>query len=656
MAENNQARRRLFGREARQVGSFAMIQPSRAKVTSAALKKIADGGMKQQPLASRWAADAYDYADQIGEVGFVMNLSANMGAQCNLQAQEWDLEAKEWIITEDERCLRVLAAFQGPQGGQSELKRRAFLHLAIAGESFLVGSPTNENGVDTGILWEFLSSQELVVKRGERPERRRAGGAGEPLGDDHYIARMWRSHPQYSDLADSAMRRVLGICGEILTLTQMVDAVAKSRLNAGLLYVPDEITFAVPDDESGELPENDGIDSFIQELMEHLSAPVKDRTSAASLVPLVVRGPAALKDSVGLIDVARNLDTWAQELRKEALGRLGAGLDIDPAIVEGKASLNHWTAYNVDADFITKHVRPQGELFADFVTFAYLRPMLEEFEGLSEDESRRFRISFDPSPIVARTDEASSARVLHDMEVISNGSLLRANGFDSTDEPDEEEIKLRRAWRLLQSNPAALGPVLGELCGLGDVDWSKAGGSGGQGGEAGGGPGDLTPPDATSGQAEPPQPNFAALVDRVAVAADAAVERAMERAGAKLVTKARRDITMRDRVAAVDKGRALALVRPSELEAMGLTAADLLDGAWDSLSLKVRGWLRPYLELRGRSPLVADDQAALAASELCRRLDEYVVEHLHRTLPVGPTGLRVPDHIVMEALAGAGVA
>ena len=82
MAKVADGRKRLFGRDARQVGAFAMIQPSRAKVSSAALRKVEDGALKVQPLGNRWAAEAYQYADEIGEVGFVMNLSANMAAQC----------------------------------------------------------------------------------------------------------------------------------------------------------------------------------------------------------------------------------------------------------------------------------------------------------------------------------------------------------------------------------------------------------------------------------------------------------------------------------------------------------------------------------------------------------------------------------------------
>ena len=39
-------------------------------------------------------------------------------------------------------------AFVGPQGGQAELKRQATLHLATAGECYLVGSSVEVDPLD----------------------------------------------------------------------------------------------------------------------------------------------------------------------------------------------------------------------------------------------------------------------------------------------------------------------------------------------------------------------------------------------------------------------------------------------------------------------------------------------------------------------------
>jgi hypothetical protein len=660
-------RRKLFSREPVRHGSFAMIQPSRAKISTAALHTVSDG-VKARNMLDGWAQEAYTYADEIGEVGFVANLSANSGAQCLLPVQQYDPETRSWAACEDERPLRVMAAFQGPQGGQAELIRRGFLHLGIAGESILLGTPTEENGVPTGLFWEFLSSEELRVTTGQRPSRKRDGaGADEYLTEDHYTARLWRSHPRYSDLADSPMRRVLGICHEILTLTQMVSAIAQSRLSAGILYVPEELDFE--DDGTGDelaADEADGDETaskFMLRLETHMKAPVEDRTSASSLVPLILRGPGELKDQIGLVDIARNLDTWAQDLRQEALDRLAAGLDIDPAIVKGAASLNHWTAYQVDTGFIVKHVRPTGELLADFLTVSYLRPMLEVYEDMTEEEARLYRVVFDPSPIMARTDEATSARVLHEIGVLKVKTLLAANGFDDSDLPDDDEYNKWFARKVLLAAPS-LGPVLAGLAGLPpDLPWDKMNPPAPAVPGAAPGTGNLPPAgraltpisDAQSGMQEPPNPGFSALTSRVAVSADAAVDRAFEVAGSRLVRKADKDLSLRDRLVSTPKGQMCTLVRPTELAALGLTPSKLFDGAWNTLRSRTQSWVRHYLETTGVAPREADEVGALAATTVATELEAYVTDRLHRGLAPTSNGLVVPEPLIANALQAAGV-
>lgn len=656
-------RRRLFGRPAKQHGSFAMIMPNPSKVGTAALRKVNDG-ITPQNTRDNWEAEAYQAADDIGEVGFVSNLKANTAAQCDLRLQEYDAETKKWVPSEAEEPLRVLAAFQGPQGGQAELIRRAVLHLEVGGETMMVGTPTDELGISTGLFWEFLSSQEIKIPRsGGKVRRSIDGGAAVDVSDETYMARCWRSDPVYSALSDSPVRRVLPICREIITLNQQVYATIRSRLAAGLLYVPDEITFYSAEDEDetdGDVPydeddENAGIDDFIERLIEHMSAPIKDRTSAASLVPLVMRGPAEFADSVKLIDLARDLDTYAQEIRKEALNRLAAGLDIDPSIIAGKSDLNHWVAYAVDAEFVLKHVAPTGRLFADFVTVSYLRPMLEVFEDMSEADARRYRIVFDPAPVMARTDESQSSRLLHEMDLLSDESTRSANGFDESDAPEPEELTVRRLWRLFERNPL-LGPVFAAKLGLGDLDWSllPANVQSVTNGDVAGR--DLTPPDAVSGEKPPPRreappkPQLSLLTAKVSTAADSAVHRAMERAAARVVSKARGSelaATVRD----VPKTAVLASIAPADLAALDVPPSALLDGAWEYLARRVRTWVRLYVLAVGGSQQAADDTGAFAATALCNRLDEWLTSELHTTAPAEG----VPESVIAAALADAGL-
>jgi len=325
---------------------------------------------------------------------------------------------------------------------------------------------------------------------------------------------------------------------------------------------------------------------------------------------------------------------------------LAAGLDIPKETMTGKSTLSGLgggsVAESVDADLIARHVIPDGELFADFVTYAYHRPMLEAFEDMSPEEVARRRIVFDASPIAARNDEASSARTLHEIDptVLKTERLRKAAGFDDADAPEDEEVAMRRMWHLLKTNPSAVGPVIGPVL-LPDLDWTKM---------AAPGPADGTaPPGGSSQQGEP---QYAMLLERLATAADAALERAFERAGARIVTHCQKDPSLKDRTRAVPKVRACTLVTRDELARMKLTPEMLLAEAWTSFSSKAREWFRDYLEGQGLDHLTADDRAALATSQLERDLDALAKDYLFRGLPAARNGLRVPRELVERALAG----
>lgn len=645
-------RQALFNTPTRRHSNFAMIAPERSgSIISASGGKI--GASKQ--TARAWQSRSYELMDEVGELGYLLELKAQLLSRCKFKIEGLNDEGVwDSVPEEDKRPSRVMNAFVGPQGGQTELKRQAALHLSVAGEGYLLGSPLEEGG----ILWEFLSVDELRLTSDDKVLRSRsAHGESEELDPDtHYIARLWRPSARRSDEPDSEVKRVLRIAEEILTLTQMVDAIARSRLSAGLLYVPDEISFN--DDEYDALAESSDVpDSLTDTLIEHMSAPVRDRESAAALVPLVMRGPADMADKVRLIDLARDMDTWAQSLRDEALTRLAQGLDTPPELMAGVgSSTNHWNAYQVDQDFASKHVAPLGEMLAEFLTFAYLRPMLTTFEDVPEADAANYRLVFDISPIAARSDEAASARSLYKDQLISDISMVRASGFAEPDMPGDEELTQRRMWELVMRAPQVFGPVFLPLIeGFEDVDFSALG----EEGEEPGLPpsGDVEPTqDAQTGMEAPrtPVPGFSNLVRTVTVAADSALDRALERAGARIVTKSMKRPELKERLRSVPKQQALQLVDASELAAMSLTIDDLFVDAWTSLGNKTRMWIAEHLVDTGVDSLTAEDRAAFASTMVCTALADYVQKNAVSGFRVGPNRLRIPDAVVLSALGSLG--
>jgi len=655
---------------------FAIRRPRRtsARVSSAALQTVGEI-TRSASKDDAWQSDAYTYNELVGEVGFVNNTTANTVAAADLRIVRRD-ESGDWVESTDPRAQSVMDAFVGPVGGIEELLRRAAMHMQIAGESWLVGTQIEDEFHNPlGILWEFLSTEEVKVDGDGNVTRNPSGtkqstyGSNAKTGqldEDMYIARLWRSDPRWSDRADSPMKRVLPICREVVVLTQVVDAIAKSRLSAGILFIPDEMSFG-PDDETEDPGDDtDDIDEFMHELMTHLSAPVDDRTSAAALVPLLLRGAADLGEKVKLIEVARDLDDMYQQLREEALHRVARGLDIPPEMMEGKGELNHWTGYNIDSEFASKHVIPLGEALAEFITTSYFRPMLVQFEDFTEEEAEAFALKFDSSSIISKP-EAGQVRGAWDRRVASDLTYLRSLGLDEDAMPNEEEKKRRWLEAILESDPVVWGPVLMPVLhpetadlfnGLGApvaaIDAPSREGSGMTG------PDTAPDPSLVDGMDEPDAPSTStstvdtsALVDRLAVAADAALERALERAANRVLPFVNGDEELRARLRSTEKVDVLTAIGSTRFRGFSISTDEVMAGAWDSFEMKGRAWVRRYLVQTGAPDWYAEEQSEAIIAEITGLLQQHAMSSLHRPMQRGDNGLLVPTDLIRLALESA---
>lgn len=644
---------------------FAFTRARRELIKSAsALTKIAE--FTPTPASKdRWQVDAYSFAETIGEVGYVMHLTANTAAKCRLRPLRREMQTTDDGVTvrvetdtHDERVWRVLDGLVGPRGGDvRELIRVAALHLQIAGEAYLVGSPVVGLTVN-GFVWEFLSMEEVRNDRGHMKRLKWGNGSPEEVDLNGYVARMHRPDPRFSELADSPLKRVRTICREVVLLTQVVDAVAKARLSAGILFMPWELSWGPLQEWENPQSTTDDVDPFEEALIEHMKAPVEDRASAASLVPLLMRGPAHIGSTptmqlMGLVDITRDLDEQYQSLRREALERLGAGLDIPPEVMGGKGGLNHWTGYSVDADFIGRHVVPVGQLIADFLTSAYLRPMLVTHEGMTQEEAEKFRLEFDSSPITSRADSGPVSRAAYDRRAVSLEAYLRANGLDPADRPTDDETKVRILTDLLLSNPLRLAPVILPLLYPGDpalekalAEWPEDGPlSEDQGGDVQGkraiappGPerGDEADPDPDGAPTER-GPNAQSLQDRLADIGVEHLERALRDAGAKLRERLVADNPeMAARVVDVPDRDLLSAVSVSGLEELGLDAATMFTDVWDGLKDDASTAVQEWLLKAGHPASVASEQAVEVATQYAELTALLAQSVVHRGLPPDP--------------------
>jgi len=670
---DGQKRRNLFGLTRKRVAgstSMAMVQPQKGIAKTSAASQIKEGAHRRdrQSPDRAWQREAYELAVDVGEAGYVLSLTANTvaGGELVPMIKTGPGEFKEH---NDPRITRVDEAFVGPRGGRRELKRRLATHVMIGGEWWLKATAAE---VDDGLLWEALSVLELSVDPQGKVWRQEDGVVRTEEDPESYLARGWVSAPEYSGRADSQMRRALPACREIAVHTQAIDAVSKSKLPAGVFYVPIEIeidgdgdvgiegnddTADLDEVEEGEVvdeEDEEGPLGLDEKILLHFTAAVEDRTDQARYSPFLLRGPGEQAGNIKWIDVSRELSKEALELRQAAIARLAKILDVPPEVLEGKGGLNHWTGYNIDADFIAKFVAAIGEIIAEFLTVAYLRPMLVAYEGMSEQDVASIEYQYKTDALEGQPDGAGTARAMWDRGPLSTDAMMKANGYDPVADaaPPEERIE-RIALDLLVKRPDLAAQLLPKIRGFEDIVVPAAvAGAPGMPSPAPGTPGPAPEDPEAVGPPVPPAtpPGGAArLVDRLVAAADGAVERAMERAGSRLCDTVR-DPGLKASLRQVDKLAVFTVAGPADLAQIGLDPNQMFTAELARFGPKVRGWVRDHLTSNGMTPAMADNEASLAADALIVSLTGLLIETLHSGCPVGANGCRVPDELVNEAI------
>jgi hypothetical protein len=275
--------------------------------------------------------------------------------------------------------------------------------------------------IGTGVpeSWDVRSVDEIMADvRGGfniigRREQATGGGMANPnkLTKSAFVGRIWRSHPRYSDEADSSLRGLLDLCAELLLLNRTFRATARSRLNAGALYLPDGLSVAAqgdpdyPYDDDSDL--NPGFtaeeaeDEFEEQLIDAMTTPIRDEESASAVVPLIIRGPAELGDKIKQFKFERSFDPALALRADRVLERILQGLDVPKDVVTGLANVKYSNALQIDESLYKAHIEPLMLLIADAITVVYLRPSLIA-QGYSPTDVDRIVVWFDPTAVSTR--------------------------------------------------------------------------------------------------------------------------------------------------------------------------------------------------------------------------------------------------------------
>lgn len=398
--------------------------------------------------ASGWQDDAWAMYDAIGEIKYGFNLVAWAISRCRVYAAVLpeDAGGDPTAVHEQDDLTPGLADAAtralnrlGTGPAMSELLRTLAVNMQVAGECWLVQQPRTL-GSEKPERWSIKSVNELrVTVDGAYTIMRSQNGTQdvEELPTNAYVARLWKNHPRFYENADSSMIGVLDKCDELLMLDRMIRGVARSRINAGILAISEN--FSLLDD-----PDDDpDAGRFEEEFQYAMTQPVSDESSAAAVVPLLIRGPLEeIQNGIKYYEIARSVSADLVARADRVLERILQGIDLPKDMVTGLAQVKYSNALVISDSLYSAHIQPLLQLICDQLTDAYLRQAVLAY-GFTEEQAKRLVVWYDASEILQDADKSASANTGVTNFALSFKAWRRENGYNEADAPSADELVLR---------------------------------------------------------------------------------------------------------------------------------------------------------------------------------------------------------------------
>lgn len=593
-----------------------------------------------------WQSDAWGYRDKIGELRFGLQFRSRAVARVKYLPAQVMANEDEPIPLDSDKGITIPAALAA--AAAFELARlpldAGYQFLGVLDENMGVTGECWLHGVKSGGMeqWEILSVDEVDAGGDGQMYIRDLGSSGgrRLVTAQEEMLRLWVPHPRFKILADSPMRSLLEPCEDIVLAGREMRAAARSRFAAnGLLLIPNGLTLmnAVKED-TDEIDD----DAMFAELGAMLLAPISNEGDPGAVIPAMLKGETEDLAAVRHLTMTREDSPTLLEKIDKSLGRLARGLDIPPEIITGMAAANHWTAWQIDASTYRNHIDPAVRIIADSLTEAFLRPALLA-RGFSPEDVALVQVWYDAGAVTENPNRVQDAKDAFDRGGIGWEPLRQALGFNAADAPSDEET-LRMVAFKIGSDPATAAVLLQTLFGKGDpieavnkriVDPTGT---------------ENVPDDPTETKALPPgQPGQApalpaaptpstpapslaaqsilALIsgatpvtadtqddgdwllldasklmeidradrDRIVTAADAAVSRALEKAGAKIRSKAQKNAAHRQIAASADVSQLASILGRDVVTAM-FADADIFGDSLDDLEAKFGRWVAASIQ------------------------------------------------------------
>lgn len=437
--------------------------------------KAGKGLAKQVRRRDEWMTDAWNYFDEIPEFKHGVWLSGNAMAKLRLYIGvlpdggegdpiNVDADLPEGTQLPVEQALVdaakiLLGKLRGPLGGLSEIQRELDMNLNIAGMCYLVriGERTVANAATGDVVitaeeWDVKSVLELEIKNDKIRVQDVLGDwleLDEDKGDKAIT--VWQRHPGRGGKPDANTRALINDFEILLGLTQQQKAETWSRASAGVVLVPQEMTFASPDSGSDSIDDEDEVgvpdetgdeaqdsDPLLDALQAQLSGPIEDASDPAAITPLLLRGPGEHLEKFRHITFERTADSTLNEKIEQRVRRIARGMNLPVETTLGHQDTTYANAEQVDQDTFDDYYEPRAVLGVDALTGAYLQPELAA-QGFDLRQVERVVVWFDASRLVKQPDRNANADAAFAAGAISESTYRKARGFDDGDAPDDTE-------------------------------------------------------------------------------------------------------------------------------------------------------------------------------------------------------------------------
>lgn len=436
---------------------YGSVRPITASAERIAVSSITT---ESRPY-SAWQGDAWTAYERVGEIHFGFNLLANLLSRvrffpaalgsANEEPVDVSMDAAKKRISEKliAAAVGIMADLQSHDWANSV--RCYSLNFSIPGECYLMGLKAADK-----VRWSIRSTQEIQPGMGgvQLVPMRNSTKERVTLPEGTFLARMWRPHPAYSKEPDSSMVGVADSVEELLMLQRLVRSATRTRLNAGMLFVPDGVASAMTGKSTGEpvIEETDDplaslaqsamsdpSGKFLTDLMESMTTPISDEGSASAVVPMLVMGPGELGQQIQHITFERSSDQWLTDRIEKVLDRVMSGIDLPKEVVTGLQNVRYSNAVVIDEGMYKANLEPLALTFSDGLTDVFLRPQLRA-QGFSDEDINAVVVWYDPAAIVTRPNSADEATQGIDRGLLSPAAWRREHGYAESDAPEEQDL------------------------------------------------------------------------------------------------------------------------------------------------------------------------------------------------------------------------